>query len=248
MTAEIYYAEDGEVWTGRYHEEDASGTTGTDITTGYAPEPISDPDGTVGPNDVSVWVDGVEDTVTGVSGTTVSITTSLTGSETVIVKYADWVQKRSAQVTNIEVTGGTRDTETIRTFHANSILREKPMEQIESTVTAVSDNLDWAYMWLGTPVEGSPITPTYPITVAGDQTKDKWVVVYDYKKMSGTQENELRFVFKDAVCTEAPTSNASDGYLEEKATFKVKPVDFLKQETNDTTASPLTKVLSGAGV
>jgi len=248
MTAEIFYAEEGEVWTGRYHEEDVSGGTSTALTVAHAPEPISNPDGTVGPNDVSVWINGVEDVVTSVSGTTVNISTTPVATDTVIVKYTDWVQKRSAQVTNIEVTGGTRDTETIRTFHANSILKEKPMEQIESTITAISNNLDWAYMWLGHSTEGSPITPTYPITVVGDQTKDKWVVVYDYKKTVGALEEEMRIVFKDAVCTEAPVSNAADGYIEEKATFKVKPVDFLKQNTNDTTGNPLTKVLSGAGV
>ncbi len=252
MAAEIFFAEEGTVWTGRYQEENIVGVAGTTVTVVNGDiGPISDPsmgalyDQT---NDVSVWVDGVEETVVSYTGKIITIASTLTGGEAVVVKYADWVIARPCEVTNIDVSGGTRDVELIRAFHACAIKNEKPMDIVETSVTVIKTDVDWAYMWLGTPTGvGTPVTPTYPINLAGDQLKGKWVVVYDYQKPVGSLTEELRIVFKDAVCTEAPFSNASNGYIEETATFKVVPVDFLQQYTNDTTGSPLTKVFSGAG-
>ena len=253
MAAEIFFAEEGTVWTGRYHKETQTGLTGTTVTVVNNIGPISDP--TMAGvsydqvNDVSVWVNDVEETVVSYTGAVITITSTLIVSDVVVVKYCDWVQSRPCEITNIEISGGVREVEDIQAFHGCVIKDEKPQEIFETSITAIKNDLDWTYMWLGTPISGSAITPTYPINLVGGQTKEKWAIVYYYEKAVGALTEAMRIILMDAACTEAPWTNAADGYIEQSITFKSVPTDYQEQYTNDQlVASPLAKVLSGAGL
>lgn len=146
----------------------------------------------------------------------------------------------STRVRDINVTGGGRDVELIRTFGAGTVPNERPMEMVEGRITYVSDipvqTAQWVYggsYAVGTGasmVSGGDLT-RYRMSVGG--------VRYDWRDPTDLSGPAIRITLGSAWGTAIEWSNSTDNALEETITFKALPADVKIQRTTNAADNPL---------
>jgi hypothetical protein len=146
-------------------------------------------------------------------------------------KYSDYV-------TEIAVSAGGRDIETIYTFGKtsgaqNTMSRELPQEDYETTVTAIVRDAGFNEMVAGTGSNyTAKTTPTAGvITVSGATTRSQRDIYYRYD--DGTSQIQIKFANAYGVSNEM--SSDAEGYLEETTGFKCNASDYQKKYSADRT-------------
>jgi hypothetical protein len=190
MAAEIFYAEDGEIYIVPYGSESAfeSGATGSAILDRY--------------------------------------------------KYSDYV-------TEIAVSGGGRETETIYTFgktslnQQNQIQRELPQEMYETSLTAIVRDYKFNEMVNGTGSTASGVT-----TVVGAATRPDLTIYYRFSDIDepGDENNhgtQLQIKFSQATGTSTEMSADSEGMLEETTGFQILATNYEKKYAEDTASGSI---------
>lgn len=138
----------------------------------------------------------------------------------------------SDYVTEIAVSGGARDTEQIMLFgqttggQQNSITREMPQEEYETSITAVVRDHNFNEM-----VNGTGTTVAGVTTVTGGSTRAAVDIYYRFD--DGTSQLEIRFA--DALGISSEMSSDADGYLEETTGFNCLARQFRKRYAADRT-------------
>jgi hypothetical protein len=125
----------------------------------------------------------------------------------------------SNRVTAIEVRGGNRDAEQIVTFGGNALLAQRPMDVMETTITAIVSGVD-----LSSIVFGAGSTTTGGRMISGMGTRTAVNVVYTWTDpTSVTTGPSLRFRFASGFGTESTMTLGTDNQLTETFTFKALP-------------------------
>ena len=124
----------------------------------------------------------------------------------------------STRVTNIEMRGGARDAELIRTYGRGGITAERPQENFETTISAVVSGLEFAQH-----VFGAGSTTAGGVLISGDGTRSKINVVYTWHDPTDANGPTLRLRYASGFGTSVEITGAVDGQLEQTVTFKSIP-------------------------
>lgn len=124
----------------------------------------------------------------------------------------------STRVKNIEVRGGTRSAEQIRTFGRGGFLAERPQENYETSITAIVSGLELAQH-----VFGLGSTTVAGRIVSGDGVRTAINVVYSWRDPTDTAGPSLRFRFASGFATAVEMSQAPNQQLEQTFTFTTLP-------------------------
>ena len=114
----------------------------------------------------------------------------------------------STRVTNVEMRGGGRDAETIRTFGRGTLHAEKPQENFETTITAIVSGLEFARNVFGV---GS--TTLAGELLSGDSIRPKINVVYTWHDPTDSTGPNLRLRYASGFGTSVEMSQGADGHL-----------------------------------
>lgn len=153
--------------------------------------------------------------------------------------YGDAIRTRyqySDYVTEISVTAGGRDTEQILLFgqtaasQQNSIVRELPQEQYETSITAIMRDYKFNEMVAGTGTTSGGVT-----TVTGAGTRAQVTIYYRYD--DGTTQLEIKF--DDAFGVSNEMGSTAEEYLEETTGFKCLAKDYQKKYAADRTVGSI---------
>src|SRR3990167_6205848 len=127
-------------------------------------------------------------------------------------------QLLSTRVTNIELRGGAREAEIIRTFGRGAIQAERPQGEFEVGITAIVSGLEFAQhvFGLGSTTVGGRI-------ISGDGVRDKLNVVYSISDPTDSTGPRGRWRFASGFGTQIEMTQAVDGQLEQTFTFKSLP-------------------------
>lgn len=129
-------------------------------------------------------------------------------------------QLLSTRVTNIEVTGGERDAETLRTFGRGTFLAERPQQNFETNITAIVSGLDFAQhvFGLGSATVGGRL-------ISGDGVRTAINVVYTWADptTAANQGPQLRLRFASGFGTQLTMTHDAEGELQQTFTFKSTP-------------------------
>ena len=143
----------------------------------------------------------------------------------------------TTRVTEISITGGTRDVEMVRAFGsgANAYLFEKGQELIECSLTTVKQDMALA-MWI---LGGSDASVPYSLT--GDAKRDSVGkgVIYTWSDMYDSSGAQLRITLASVYGVSKEMSNATDGYLTETINFKCLPANYKEEYTTMRVGSAL---------
>ena len=124
----------------------------------------------------------------------------------------------STRVKNIEVRGGARDVELIRTFGNGQFLAEKPQQDFETTITAVVSGLEFAQH-----VFGAGTKTTEGRIISGDGVRTQVNVVYTWHDPTDTLGATLRMRFASGFGTSVEVTEGAEDELEHTVTFKAAP-------------------------
>lgn len=141
----------------------------------------------------------------------------------------------SAEIKEINVTGGNRDVDQVRTFGNNTYPDEKPADPIEVSMTVVARDSDFWQLFLGGRAMASGTGSAFEEIPRVRQ--DIIINLYDLTTVSGAQ---LQIRADSAYGTQADlTLNATD-HAEQSPTFKCLTKDFIVQATTDRATIPIT--------
>ncbi|HEX69581.1 MAG TPA: hypothetical protein ENG10_04735 [Candidatus Bathyarchaeota archaeon] len=147
----------------------------------------------------------------------------------------------TCQITELSISGGDRDTETIHVLGEElstnpcvSIQKELPQEEFEVELTLIKTDAETAKWVLG----GTDTTE--PIEVVGAGPRVPHRIIIDMKKTpAGGTEHNLRITFTDAYGVTIEKSVDAEGHIEETITFKCSAANYKEEYTSDTSTAPL---------
>lgn len=145
----------------------------------------------------------------------------------------------TAEVTDISVTGGTRDVSIVRAFGSgtNAYFNEQPQEALETSVTYIKQDADLAAYLLGGS-DGSE-----PYSLQGDQPRDSDTLgkslIYTFTDNVDSSGAQLRLTFASIYGTSKEMSVSTGEFLEETFTFKCLPGDYTEEYTTDRNSNAL---------
>lgn len=140
----------------------------------------------------------------------------------------------STRVTNIEIRGGGREIEQIRTFGNSALLVERPQEMVETSITAVVSGMTLSQL-----VYGNGSTTAGGILVSGDGLRSRVNVVYTWTDPTAvTTGPSLRIALFSGFGTSSEMTLGTDNQLEETFTFKTLP-NLVRREFSSGPASSL---------
>lgn len=164
------------------------------------------------------------------------------------------------KIKSIELGGGTRESEDIYVLGNYTISKDKRAEMIEVSITGLSTDTVWRYIWAG----GTEDT-TEPILVSGlGTTKLNWRIVlflkdastqalfesstttgYDYGR-AGVLGPCLRYTFTDAKTIQVTESLEADGELSVDVSFKCAAIN-IAVESSSTSATSISTLATYTG-
>lgn len=142
----------------------------------------------------------------------------------------------SPRVTEIEVSGGERETELIRAFGGGTYAQEMPQGQFETTLTVIGSDITFGQF-----VMGSPALSNGSVQVSGDGIRQIIIegLTYTWNDPTDVSGPALRIHFGSPLGTSLSWSQSADGYLEESVTFTCRPPNFKYQSTDNRVLRPL---------
>ena len=148
-------------------------------------------------------------------------------------------ENKSSQVTDINVSGGTRDIDEINTFgtsggYPSSIVKENRQELFETKVTLI---LQEGYKMLTHILGGTDVV--MPISLNGATARLPITITYEYSDGDADGER-VRITYTEAYATDMEITHESDnGALELSMTLKCLSKNFKYEYTDDNSTSPL---------
>jgi hypothetical protein len=147
------------------------------------------------------------------------------------------VKNMEARITNLTISGGGGEVDTIRAFGGNEIRINKPVSNYEVSFDYISRDMSFSEMQLTTSTTVGLPTQGTEIRSGSEASKLRWRIILWFLgtdsavAKSGTivvPKNVgeiLRYIFKDCYSINNEESFASDEYFKGTITFSLSPTD-----------------------
>ena len=160
--------------------------------------------------------------------------------EDVIITFekegADSVINLQAKLTNLSLTGGTGDVETIRTFGGTSIQIQKPTGDYEVSFDYVTEDATAAFLNLDSSSGGDQVAGTEYRSGSESSKKKYRIIIWFLGEGAGTANTGsvvvplnageiLRYIFKDCFSISNDEEFAADDHFKGTISFKTSSTD-----------------------